>query len=88
MPRIQLAEILQKKHLSKRQFSIRLGVKYHSVFQFFKPAYNPTFKMMCRWAKAADCRVRDLIGDDLKPISSKPRDVSKKTRSNTSRNTG
>lgn len=61
MPRIILAAVLKRKKLSKRQFAKRLGAHYHSVFQFFKPSYNPTFKMLCRWAKAAGCKVRDLI---------------------------
>lgn len=61
MPHLILARVLKNKKLSKRQFAKRLGVQYHSVFQFFKDTYNPSFKMMCRWAKAAGCKVRDLI---------------------------
>lgn len=60
MPKLILGKILKKKKLSKRQFAKRLACQYHSVFQFFKPDYNPTFKMMCRWAKAVPCRIRDL----------------------------
>lgn len=61
VPKLILGMILKKKKLSKRQFAKRMGTQYHAVFAFFKPDYNPTFKMMCRWAKAANCRVRDLI---------------------------
>jgi transcriptional regulator with XRE-family HTH domain len=60
-PRLILSQVLKKHKLSKRQFAIRLGAKEHSVYQFFKPEYNPTFKMLCRWAKAIGCRVKDLI---------------------------
>lgn len=60
MPKLTLAQALKKKKLSKRQFAKRLGTQYHSVFQFFKPEYNPTFKMMCRWAEAAECKIKDL----------------------------
>jgi transcriptional regulator with XRE-family HTH domain len=60
-PKLILAEVLKKHGLSKRQFAIRLGAHYHSVFQFFKPNYNPTFKTMKRWADAIGCKVRDLI---------------------------
>lgn len=61
MARLTLAAALEKKKMSKRQFAKRLGAHYHSVFQFFKPTYNPTFKTMTRWAKAIGCRVRDLF---------------------------
>lgn len=57
---LALAKALKKRKLSKRQFAKRLGTQYHSVFQFFKPGYNPTFKMMNRWAKAIGCKLRDL----------------------------
>jgi transcriptional regulator with XRE-family HTH domain len=60
MPRITLAQALKRRKISKRQFAKRLGCHYATVFQFFRPGYNPTFKMMCRWAKALDVRVRDL----------------------------
>ncbi len=60
MPTLTLAAALKKKKMSKRKFAKNLECQYHSVFQFFKPDYNPTFKMMCRWAKAAGCKVKDL----------------------------
>jgi len=60
MPKLTLEKALRKKKLSKRQFAKRLGSQYHSVFQFFKDDYNPTWKMMTRWAAAIGCRIRDL----------------------------
>lgn len=57
---LTLEAALKKKKLSKRQFAKRLGAQYHSVFQFFLPSYNPTFKMMNRWAEAAGCKIKDL----------------------------
>lgn len=61
MAKLILAKILKAKGMSKRQFAKNLGIHYHSVFQFFKPTYNPTFKMIVRWAKAAGVKVKDLI---------------------------
>ena len=60
-PKIVLRKILKKEGLSVRQFAKRGEYHYHSVFQFFKPGYNPTFETMARWAKAIGCKVRDLI---------------------------
>lgn len=61
MAKLILGEVLKRKKLSKRQFAKRMGYHYASVFQFFRPTYNPTFKMMIRWAEAAECKVRDLF---------------------------
>lgn len=61
MAKLILGEVLKKRKLSKRQFAKRLGAHYHSVFQFFRPGYNPTLKTLERWAKAIGCKVRDLI---------------------------
>ncbi len=36
-------------------------MEYRYVFRYFREGYNPTFKMLCRWAKAIPCKVRDLI---------------------------
>jgi transcriptional regulator with XRE-family HTH domain len=60
-PQIILEKVLKIRKLSKRQFAKRLGAQEHSVYQYFKPGYNPTFKTMCRWAAAIGCKVRDLI---------------------------
>jgi hypothetical protein len=61
MPRLILAKVLKKHKLSKRQFAKRLEMEYRHVFALFHSDYNPTFRMMVRWAKAIPCRVRDLI---------------------------
>jgi transcriptional regulator with XRE-family HTH domain len=61
MPRLILAKALKKRKLSKRQFAKQLDMEYRFVFRYFRVDYNPTFRMLCRWAKAIPCRVRDLI---------------------------
>jgi transcriptional regulator with XRE-family HTH domain len=61
MASIRLEEVLAKKKLSKRKFAKQMGVSYHAVFHYFRKGYNPTFEMMAKWAKAAGCRIRDLI---------------------------
>ena len=88
MAKVILGEILKRKRISKRRFAKMLEIDYKNVFRLFHEGADPKFSTLCKWAAILGVRVRDLIGDDLKPISSKPRDVAKKTRSNTSRNTG
>jgi transcriptional regulator with XRE-family HTH domain len=61
MPRVILGKILKRKKLSKRQFAKRIGMHDRHVFALFHDDYNPTFKMLCRWAKAIPCKVKDLI---------------------------
>lgn len=65
MAKLVLARILKKKRVSKRRLAKDLGMRYSNVFALFKPAYNPTFRMLERIAKALGCRIRDLI--DEKP---------------------
>lgn len=61
MARFLLAEILTRKKMSKRQFAIRLGIKYENVFRFFHRGYDPKLSMLERWAKVLKVRIRDLI---------------------------
>jgi transcriptional regulator with XRE-family HTH domain len=65
MPTLQhrLAEVLRRKKVSKRQLSIRLGIKYGNVFRYFSPSYDPKLSMLKAWAKALGCRVRDLYDE-------------------------
>lgn len=62
-PRLTLGRALKKHGITKYAFAKRLGASYPGVFQYFRPAYNPTFKMMCRWAKAIGCKISDLYSE-------------------------
>lgn len=55
-----LDEVLKKKKVSKRQFAKRLGMDYASVFRYFREGYDPKLSTLERFAKALDCRIRDL----------------------------
>ena len=61
MAKIILEEVLKRRKLSKRQLSIRMGIRYEHVFRFFRKGYNPRFSTLNLWAKAIGCKVRDLI---------------------------
>ena len=63
MVRIRLDAVLRKRRLSKRQFAIRLGMDYASVFRFFRANYDPKLSMLERWARAIGCRIADLFQD-------------------------
>lgn len=61
MAKLILAEVLKKKGLSKRQFAKRLGKDYPAVFRYFREGYDPKLSTLEDWAKALNCRVRDLV---------------------------
>ena len=61
MAKLVLAEVLKKKGLSKRQFAKRLGKDYPGVFRYFREGYDPKLSTLEDWAKALNCRVRDLV---------------------------
>jgi predicted transcriptional regulator len=61
MAKIILEKILEKKKISKRQFSKKMGMIYSNVFRIFRPGYDPKFSTLVDWAKALDVKVKDLI---------------------------
>ncbi|MBK8204923.1 MAG: helix-turn-helix transcriptional regulator [Bdellovibrionales bacterium] len=52
---------MKKKGLSKRQFAKRIGKDYSAVFRYFREGYDPKLSTLEDWAKALNCRVRDLV---------------------------
>lgn len=60
MPKLLLAEALQKKGLSKRQFAKKIGKEYPTVFRYFRDGYDPKLSSLEVWAKVLGCRIRDL----------------------------
>ncbi len=63
MVKLRLAEVLQRKGLSKRQFAKRLKVNYSGVFRYFRKGYDPKLSTLEKWAKALKCRIRDLYSE-------------------------
>lgn len=61
MAKVALSKILERKKLSKRQFAKMLQMDYPSVFRFFRPAYDPKFSTLERWAKILGIKIKDLI---------------------------
>ena len=60
----KLAEVLEKKKLSKRQFAKLLKVEYANVFRFFRAGYDPKLSTLLKWAKALGVKAKDLISDE------------------------
>lgn len=60
MAKIILKQALEKRKVSKRQFAIRIGMRYEHVFRLFREGYDPKWSMVNRWAKALKCRIKDL----------------------------
>ncbi|MEK7355239.1 MAG: helix-turn-helix transcriptional regulator [Bdellovibrionota bacterium] len=63
MSKLKLAQMLEKKGLSKRQFAKLLGVSYPAVFRYFRDGYDPKLSTLKRWAKAIECKIRDLYDE-------------------------
>ena len=61
MAKLLLAQVLEKKRVSKRQFAKRLGIDYSSVFRFFRPGYDPKLSVLEKWAKALGVRIGELF---------------------------
>jgi transcriptional regulator with XRE-family HTH domain len=61
MAKLILGSVLKRKKMTKMEFAKRMGIKYAAVFAYFRPTYNPTFRMMERWAKVLGVRIRDLF---------------------------
>lgn len=61
MAKLRLQAVLQRKKLSKRQFSKLLKMQYSGVFRYFRPNYDPKLSTLTMWAKTLGVRVRDLI---------------------------
>ncbi len=60
MAKLILADVLKKKKMSKRQFSLKLGMIYSNVFRMFRPDYDPKFSTLVQIAKTLDVKIKDL----------------------------
>ena len=60
MAKVLLAEVLEKKGISKRQFAKKLGKDYPAVFRYFREEYDPKLSTLEAWAKVLGCRIKDL----------------------------
>jgi transcriptional regulator with XRE-family HTH domain len=61
MAKLLIAEILEKRKMSKRQFAKKLDKDYPTVFRYFRDGYDPKLSTLEAWAKVLNCRVKDLI---------------------------
>ncbi len=55
-----LSDVIKKKDVSKRQFAKRLGIEYPTVFRYFREGYDPKLSTLSAWAKALNCKIKDL----------------------------
>ncbi|MES2965382.1 MAG: helix-turn-helix transcriptional regulator [Bdellovibrionota bacterium] len=63
MPKLKLSQMLERKGMSKRQFAKLLGISYPAVFRYFRVGYDPKLSTLKRWAKAIECKIRDLYDE-------------------------
>jgi transcriptional regulator with XRE-family HTH domain len=61
MARLNLAQVLKKKQITKYKFAALLRTNYANVFRHFRPGANPTLKTLNLWAKVLGVKVRDLL---------------------------
>ncbi len=61
MPRLNIAKALKRAGISRKQFAVNLGMEYKNVWRLFRREHDPRFTDLIRYAKAAGCKVHDLI---------------------------
>ena len=61
--RLKLAQIMEKRKISKYRLAQMLGVPTASVFRYFKPGYDPKLSTLENIAKVLGIKVRDLLDE-------------------------
>lgn len=64
MPKILLYEIRRKKGLSQLELSKRSGVSYGYISELENNLKSPTIDVICRLAKALECKPEELFRCD------------------------
>lgn len=60
LPRLKIAEAIDKSGLTYEQIAERLGMNYYNNLTKWKAAENINFKTLAALALALECRIRDL----------------------------
>ena len=60
LPRLKIAEAIEKSGLTYEDIAERLGMKYYNNLTKWKQADNINFKTLSALALALECRIRDL----------------------------
>jgi DNA-binding XRE family transcriptional regulator len=60
MPTLRLAEMLEKRKMTKYRFAKLMKAEYKNIGRWFKPGYDPKISTMAAWARVLRCRIRDL----------------------------
>ena len=61
--RLKLAQIMEKRKISKYRLAQMLRVPTASVFRYFKPGYDPKLSTLENIAKVLEIKVRDLLDE-------------------------
>lgn len=61
--RLKLAQIMEKRKISKYRLAQMLGVPTASVFRYFKPGYDPKLSTLENIANALGLKIRDLLDE-------------------------
>jgi transcriptional regulator with XRE-family HTH domain len=62
---LRLDKILEKKGVSKRQFSKMLEEDESNVYRYFRDGYDPKLTTLKKWASTLKMRVSDLVKELL-----------------------
>lgn len=60
LPRLKIAEAIEKSGLTYEQIAERLGMNYYNNLTKWKQADNINFKTLAALALALECRIKDL----------------------------
>ncbi len=61
MSELRLDKILEKKGVSKRQFSKMLEEDESNVYRYFRDGYDPKLSTLKKWAAKLKMRVSELV---------------------------
>jgi ribosome-binding protein aMBF1 (putative translation factor) len=62
---MRLDKILEKKGVSKRQFSKMLEEDESNVYRYFRDGYDPKLSTLKKWASKLKMKVHDLVKELL-----------------------
>jgi transcriptional regulator with XRE-family HTH domain len=62
---LRLDKILERKSISKRQFSKMLEEDESNVYRYFRDGYDPKLSTLKKWAAKLKMKVSDLVAELL-----------------------
>jgi transcriptional regulator with XRE-family HTH domain len=63
--KMRLDKVLERKGISKRQFSKMLQEDEPNVYRYFRDGYDPKLSTLMKWADKLDMRATELVEEIL-----------------------